>query len=153
MPNAATTVPEYLASLPDDRRGPVSALRDAINARLPAGYAEGIQYGMLGWFVPHSVYPAGYHCDPKQPVPFVGVASQKAHIAAYLFCLYVDPELHAWFLEEYAKTGKKADMGKGCVRFKKPADIPYALIGETVARMPVDTFLARYVPQIPARKK
>jgi len=139
----------YLAALPDDRRAAVSAIRDSVNAKLPAGYAEGMQYGMIGWFVPHAVYADGYHCDPKQPVPFIGLASQKSHLAVYLFCVYLDPALLAWFEEAWKKSGKKLDMGKSCVRFKKIEDAPVALFGELVARVPVDAFLAAYIPQIP----
>lgn len=152
---AATSVDEYLAALPDDRRAAVTRLRDTLRARLPVGYEEGIQYGMIGYFVPHSRYPDGYHCDRRQPVPFVGVASQKSHVGVYLFCIYTDPALYAWFVEESTKAGLKLDMGKGCVRFKKMDQIPFELLGETIARAPVDEFLRHYEAQIPpsARKK
>ncbi len=150
-----SSIDAYLATLPDDRRAALSKLREVINAKLPAGYEEGLQYGMIGWYVPHSRYPDGYHCDPKQPVPFLHIASQKSHLAAYLFCVYCDPAMTAWFQEEWAKTGKKLDMGKSCVRFKKLEDVPVELFGEVVARMPVDAFLATYTSQIPpsAKKK
>ena len=97
MPEAPATVSEYIASLPDDRKKALQAIRKVIRKNLPKGYKEGIHYGMMGYFVPHSVCPQGYHCDPKQPVPFVSVASQKNHIGLYLFCAYMDPKLQAWF--------------------------------------------------------
>lgn len=151
----AASVDEYLASLPEDRRVTVAALRDAVRAGLPPGYEESMQYGMIGYFVPHSRYPDGYHCDPRQPLPFAGVGAQKHHYGVYLFCIYQDPGLNAWFLEEYAKTGKRLDMGKGCVRFRRLEDAPLALLTEVVSRIPVDAFVERYERQIPpsARKK
>jgi hypothetical protein len=114
-----------------------------------------MQYGMLGWCVPHSLCPDGYHCDPKQPVPFASVASQKQHIGIYLFCVYMDPEVSAWFQAEWKKTGKKLDMGKGCVRVRKIEDVPMELITQTVAKFPVQVFLSRYESSLPdaVRKK
>lgn len=149
----STPVDAYLATLPDDRRAALTTLRDAIRAGLPEGYEEGLQYGMIAWYVPHSRYPDGYHCDAKQPVPFASIAAQKNHLAVYLFCVYLDPDLTAWFVEEYNKSGKKLDMGKGCVRFKRTEDAPLELFGRVVAKLPVDTFLARYTSQIPASAK
>jgi uncharacterized protein YdhG (YjbR/CyaY superfamily) len=148
-----TAVDAYLATLPEDRRAALVTLRDAIRTGLPEGYEEGLQYGMISWYVPHSRYPDGYHCDPKQPVPFASIAAQKSHLAVYLFCVYTDPALTAWFVDEYTKSGKKLDMGKSCVRFKKIEDAPVELFGQTVARVPVDTFLAQYTAQIPASAK
>lgn len=149
----ASTVQEYLDTLPPERRPAVERLRAEILAHLPAGYQEGIQYGGIGYYVPHALYPFGYHCDRAQPVPFVGIVSQKSHIGLYLFCIYLDPELTAWFMSEYAKTGKKLDMGKGCVRFKKPEEIPFQLVGQTVARAPMDAFLAHYEAGLPESAK
>lgn len=143
------TVKAYIDSLPEERRKIVRKVRAEINRNLPKGYKEGIQYGMIGWFVPHGVYPAGYHCDPKQPVPFAGLASQKNHVSIYLMCIYADPKHRAWFDKAWAKTGKKKNMGKSCVRFKKLEDIPLELIGEAVARVPVKDFLAHYERSIP----
>jgi hypothetical protein len=138
------TVEAYLRALPDDRRRALQAVREEINRRLPKGYAEGMQYGMIGWCVPHSLYPDGYHCDPKQPLPFVGLASQKNHMSLYLMCIYGFEEHRRWFEQEWAKTGKRLDMGKGCVRFKRLEDLPLTLVGEAVARVPVDAYLAHY---------
>jgi hypothetical protein len=153
MQSGAATVEEYLASLPEDRRGIVSKVRDAINARLPDGYEEGMQYGMIGWYVPHSIFPSGYHCDPKQPLPFAGLASQKNHIGVYLFCLYVNEEHLAWFTDAYAQTGKKLDMGKSCMRFKKLEDFALEVVVESIARVPVDEFVAHYISHYPPKEK
>ncbi len=146
-------VKDYLDSLPEDRRKALRKVRAAVNRRLPKGYKEGIQYGMIGWFVPHSVYPDGYHCDPKQPVPFAGLASQKNYMSLYLMCIYGDPKHKAWFEKEWKKTGKKLSMGKSCVRFKTVDDVPLDLIEEAVARVPVEDFLAHYDKMIPASKR
>ena len=139
-----TTVKEYIDSLPPDRRAAIKKVRAAVNKGLPKGYKEGIQYGMPGWFIPHSIYPAGYHCDPKQPVPFAGLASQKNYMSLYLMCIYGNAKHKAWFEKEWRKTGKRLDMGKSCIRFKSADDVPLDLITEAVARVPVDAFLAEY---------
>ena len=148
-----TTVKAYVDSLPDDRRKAIRVVRAAVNRALPKGYREGIQYGMIGWFVPHRVYPAGYHCDPKQPVPFAGLASQKNYMSLYLMCIYGDEKHRMWFEKAWAKTGKKLDMGKSCIRFKKVEDLPLDLIEEAIARVPVGVFLAQYEKLVPARRK
>jgi hypothetical protein len=148
-----TSIDAYLAALPDDRREALDALRAVINRNLPKGYEEGMQYGMPAWFVPHSVYPAGYHCDPSQPLPFVSIASQKSHIGLYLFCLYMNPELMSWFEAEWRKTGSRWDAGKSCVRAKKLADIPIELVGKVVKKVPVKTFVASYEAALPASAK
>jgi uncharacterized protein YdhG (YjbR/CyaY superfamily) len=153
MPNPAKTPKEYLDGLPDDRKAALRALRAAVNKGLPKGYKEGMQYGMIGWFVPHSRYPDGYHCDPKQPVPFASIASQKNHMGLYLFCIYTDPKESDRFVKAWKKTGKKLDMGKSCIRFKKIEDVPLELVTETVSRIPVDAFLAEYEKHIPASKR
>jgi len=152
MTSAAATIEEYLAELPDDRRTAIEAVRNVILANLPEGYQEHIQYGMIGYSVPHSLYPAGYHCDPKQPLPFVGLANQKNHMAVYLFGVYCDPAETEWFKSAYVATGKKMDMGASCVRFKKLENLPLELVGEAVARMPVDRMIAAYERAIPASK-
>ena len=144
MQSKAKTVAQYLSELPEDRREALQAVRAAVLKSLRKGYAEGMQYGMIGYFVPHSVYPPGYHCDPKQPLPFAGLASQKNHMAIYLMCLYSDPKLEAWFREAWAKTGKKLDMGKSCVRFKKIDDLPLKVIGQVIRRVPVKKFIEQY---------
>ena len=153
MPEKPTTVKQYLDGLPEERRKALRKVRAAVNRGLPKGYKEGLQYGMIGWFVPHRLYPDGYHCDPKQPVPFVGLGSQKNYMSLYLMCVYGDPKQRTWFEKAWAKTGKKLDMGKSCVRFKKIEDLPLDLVSETVARVPVDAFLATYEAAIPASKR
>ena len=144
MQSKATTVEEYLAELPKDRRDALEAIRRIILENLPKGYEEGMQYGMIGYFVPHSVYPPGYHCDPKQPLPFAGLASQKNHISIYLMCIYSDRKHEAWFREAWAKTGKKLDMGKSCVRFKKIDDVLLKVIGQAVKRVSTKKFIEHY---------
>src|SRR5205823_6031713 len=144
MTSNATTVDEYLAELPGDRRAAVSAVREVILANLPEGYEETMQYGMIGYVVPHRLYPAGYHCDPKQPLTFASLGSQKNHMALYLMCAYGDGATAEWFRAAYAASGKKLDMGKACVRFKKLDDLPLDVIGQAIARVPAKTFIERY---------
>ena len=144
MQSKATTVKQYLAELPPERRAAIKAVRETILKNLPKGYEEGMQYGMIGYFVPHSVYPAGYHCDPKQPLPFAHIASQKNHMAVYLFCIYSDRDEEKRFREAWAKTGKKLDMGKSCVRFKKIEDVPLKVIGQAIKRVPSKKFIEKY---------
>lgn len=153
MQSKAATVEEYLAELPEDRREAISAIRDVILKNLPEGYKEGMQYGMIGYCVPHSVYPAGYHCDPKQPLPFAALASQKNHMAVYLCNLYASEEEGQWFREAWTATGKKLDAGKSCVRFKKLDGVALDVIGEAIARWPVDKFIALYEGAISGRGK
>ncbi len=150
MPAEWASPEDYLASLPEDRQEPMTALRDAITEALPEGYQEGIQYGMIGWSIPHSIYPAGYHCDPKQPVPFVSIASQKSHMAVYLFCLYLEPEAVEKFQADWKATGTKLDMGKSCLRFKKWSDVRVELIQDVIRSASVEKFLAAYEASIPA---
>ncbi len=153
MPPASakpTTIDAYLAALADDRRQAVEAVRAVINRHLPKGYEEGMQYGMPAWFVPHELYPAGYHCDPTQPLPFVSVASQKNHIGLYLFCLYMDPALMSWFETAWRATGTRWDAGKSCVRVKSLDDIPLDLLGSLVKKVPVKKFVAAYEARLPA---
>ena len=144
MISDAKTVEAYLASLPDDRRAAIQAVRETILKNLDANYEEGMQYGMIGYYVPHRVYPPGYHCDPKQPLPFVCLASQKNYMSVYLGCIYSSTEMEKWFRQEWAQTGKKLDMGKSCIRFKTLDDLPVELIGQTVARMPVPKYIEFY---------
>ncbi len=158
MSESFATPAEYLASLPKDRRAALTAIRKTIKANLGKGFREGIQYGMLGYFIPHSVYPDGYHCDPKQPLPFASVASQKNHMSLYLFCIYTDPKEQERFVKAWKATGKKLDMGKSCVRFKKIEDVPLEVVGEAIARISADKFIAGYeaargTPGKPARKR
>lgn len=150
MQSKATTVEQYLAQLPEDRRVALSAVRDAIRKNLDKDYQETMQYGMIGYSIPHSVYPAGYHCDPKQPLPFAGLGSQKSHMSLHLMGLYIGSdsdevnELTQWFQDAWARAGKKLDMGKACVRFKKLQDVPLDVVGEVIRRIPARTYLARY---------
>jgi uncharacterized protein YdhG (YjbR/CyaY superfamily) len=145
MQSKALTAEQYLNELPEDRKEGIRKLRDVIAANIPAGFQEGMGYGMPGWDVPHSIYPSGYHCDPKQPLPFVGYASQKNNISFYHMGLYSDPELLNWFVTEYPKhSSRKLDMGKSCVRFKKTEHIPYELIGELMTKMTPQDWIALY---------
>ena len=144
MQSKAKTVNEYLSGLPDDRCEANQAVRAVILKNLSKGYEEGMQYGAIAYFVPHSVYPAGYHCDPKQPLPFAGLASQKNYISLSLMCVYCDPEHAAWFRRAWEKTGKKLDMGKACVRFKKIEDVPLSVIGQAIKRVPAKKFIEDY---------
>lgn len=137
MTSKATTVEQYLSELPPERRAVLEAVRAEIRQNLDPDYEEGIQYGMIGYYIPHRIHPAGYHCDPRQPVPYMGLAAQKNHFSLYLMPIYASPELLAWFQAEWAKTGKKLDMGKACVRFKKLEDLPLAVIGKAVKKTPV----------------
>lgn len=137
MTSKATTVEQYLSELPPERRAVLEAVRAEIRQNLDPDYEEGIQYGMIGYYIPHRIHPAGYHCDPRQPVPYMGLAAQKNHFSLYLMPIYASPELLAWFQAEWAKTGKKLDMGKACVRFKKLDDLPLAVIGKAVKKTPV----------------
>lgn len=141
--NSATTVEEYLQGLPADRRVAVSAVRKSILASLPEGYVECISYGMIGYVVPHSLYPAGYHCNPKLPLPYACVGSQKNHMALHLMTVYGDPAMEKWFRKAWTDTGKKLDMGKACVRFKKLEDVPLDVIGQVIARVTVKNYIAR----------
>ena len=138
------TVDDYLSSLPEERREVLQTVRQAILQNLPQGYEEGIQYGMIAYYVPHQIYPAGYHADPRQPVPFAGLASQKNHMAIYLMSVYADPELEGWFRAAWTNAGKRLDMGKSCVRFKKLDAVPLDVIAETVRRVPVSDFIDQY---------
>ena len=145
MRSAANTPEEYFETLPEDRKEAMTKLRKVIKKNLPKGFSEEMNYGMLGYVVPHSLYPNGYHCDPKQPLPFLGLASQKNFIAFYHMGMYADPKLLNWFTSEYPKhVSSKLDMGKSCVRFKKPEHIPYDLIGELVSKISVKDWITMY---------
>ncbi len=132
----AKSVADYIKQLPDDRRSAIKKLRTLIRKNLPKGFKEQLSYGMPGWVVPHSKYPDGYHCDPKLPLPFMSIASQKNFIAVYHMGVYSMPDLMSWFTEEYPKhCTRKLDMGKSCVRFKQIEEIPYDLIGELASKI------------------
>lgn len=145
MQSSAKSPEEYLDSLPDDRKPVMEKLRNTIIQNLPKGFQESMGYGMLGWSVPHAMYPKGYHCDPKIPLPFLSIASQKNFIAVYHMGIYSDPDLLNWFTSEYPKYVKtKLDMGKSCIRFKKPDQIPFELIGELVQKMTPADWILKY---------
>ena len=143
MQSSAKTVQEYLQELPADRRAAINAVRGVIFANLPKGYEECMSYGMIGYVVPHSIYPKGYQCNPKLPLPFVNLASQKNHMALYLLCCYGDPKLKAWLEKAWKDAGKKFDMGGGCLRFKNLEDVPLEVIGQLVVSLPVDVYIRR----------
>jgi len=143
MQSSAKTVAEYLKSLPADRREAISAVRKVILDNLPEGYEECMSYGMIGYVVPHRIYPKGYHCNPSLPLPFANLASQKNHMALYLMCCYGDKATDDWFRKAWAAAGKKLDMGKSCVRFKKLEDVSLEVIGQVIARVPVKNYIAR----------
>jgi hypothetical protein len=140
----ATTVEQYLSELPAERRAALEAVRNVILANLDKDYEEGILYGMIGYFVPHRVFSAGYHCDPKQPLQFAGLASQKNHMSLYLMCIYGHEPSATWFHDAWAKTGKKLDMGKSCIRFKGIDDLPLEVIGEAIRRVPAKKYVEHY---------
>jgi len=142
MQSKAATVEQYLSSLPEDRRKAIEAVRQVVLKNLDKDYEEGIQYGMIGYYVPHRVYPPGYHCDPKQPLPFAGLASQKNYMSLYIMCVYGDSDHSRWFQEAWAKTGKKLDMGKSCLRFKKVDDLALEVIAEAIKRVPAQKYIA-----------
>lgn len=145
MQSKATTPEQYLSELPEDRKEAMLKLRNAIKENLPQGFEEVISYGMLGYVVPHSIYPSGYHCDPKLPLPFINLASQKNFIALYHMGIYANKNLESWFVSEYPKHVKtKLDMGKSCIRFKKIDDIPFDFIGELAAKVSVEDWILNY---------
>lgn len=141
----AENVKEYLDKIPEDRKSAMNKLYETISKNLPKGFEEGVSYGMMGWDVPLSAYPAGYHCTPGQPLPFLGMASQKNSINLYHMGMYAKPDLHDWFVAEYPKHCKrKLDIGKSCIRFKKPEEIPFELIGELVQKMSPEEWVEIY---------
>lgn len=145
MQSNVNTVDEYISQVPDHQREAIVLLRETILENLPKGFAEEMSYGMIGYVVPHSIYPKGYHCDPKLPLPFLAAAAQKNFIAFYHMGVYVNPELLKWFTEEYPKHSKlKLDMGKSCIRFKNVNQIPYKLIGELIRKVEVDDWIGLY---------
>jgi len=145
MQYQAATPEEYIAQIPEDRKAVFSRLRQTILAHLPDGFKEGISYGMIGYVVPHSLYPSGYHCDPKLPLPFLSIASQKNFIALYHMGMYAKKDLLDWFVAEYPNHCKtKLDMGKSCVRFKKMDDIPFDLIKGLCGKMTPKEWITIY---------
>lgn len=145
MQSKAATPEEYISEIPEERKAVFSKLRNEIKKNLPKGFKEVMSYGMVGYVVPHSIYPAGYHCNTALPLPFMCIASQKNFIAIYHMGIYAMPELMKWFTNEYAKQVKtKLDMGKSCIRFKKPETIPVSLIAELCTKVSVDEWIACY---------
>lgn len=141
----ATSFDDYVSKIPEERQEAFKQLIHTISTNLPPGFSEGISYGMIGWDVPLSTYPDGYHCTPGSPLPFLGLASQKNFVALYHMGIYADNELHDWFIGEYPKYSKrKLDMGKSCIRFKKVEDIPFELIAELSTKMTVDRWIDLY---------
>ena len=145
MRSEATSPEAYLAELPEDRKEVMSRLRETIKTNLPPGFEEVMSYGMIGYVVPHSLYPAGYHTDTSLPLPFINIASQKNYVALYHMGIYADEEILNWFRKEYPKyVATKLDMGKSCIRFKNMETIPYTLIGELCAKITVDDWISKY---------
>ena len=145
MRSEATNPKAYLDSLPEDRQAVMKKLHAVVSKNLPKGFESSMSYGMLTYVVPHSIYPNGYHCDPMQALPFMSIASQKNFIAVYHMGIYADKNVYEWFLTEYAKTTKlKLDMGKSCIRFKKPEQVPFELIGKLAAKMTVNDWINLY---------
>ena len=153
MQSKATTVEQYLSELPDDRRRAIQAVRKVILKNLDKNYEEGMQYGMIGYYVPHRVYPAGYHCDPKQPLIFAALASQKNYMSLDLMTTYGSSDQSKWFEQSWAKTGKKLDKGKSCIRFKKAEDLALAVIGEAIKRVPAKKYIEHCEAIHKSRKK
>ena len=145
MTYEANTPEEYVEQLPEDRKQAVQKIRAVIKKNLPKGFEEGINYKVLGFYVPRSKFPEGYHCDPKLPLPFINLASQKNSVNLYHMGIYAKKELLDWFVKEYTKYCKyKLDMGKSCIRFKKMDDIPFDLIGELASKMTVNEWINTY---------
>ena len=145
MPTKPTTIQDYLKEIPEERKAAFEKLRNTILENIPEGFEERMSYGMIGYVVPHSIFPAGYHCDPILQLPFLNIANQKGFIALYNMGLYADSTIHSWFVEEYGKRCKyKLDMGKSCVRFKKMEDIPYDLVAELIRKFTPEQWIALY---------
>jgi Domain of unknown function (DU1801). len=148
MQSAATTPKEYIKELAEDRKKIITELRNVILKNLPGGFKEVMSYGMIGYVVPHSIYPAGYHCDPKLPLPFLAIASQKNFVAVYHMGIYADKKLLNWFMDEYGKHSKtKLDMGKSCLRFKKMEQVPFELIGKLASKLTPQAWIDIYESQ------
>lgn len=149
MQYQSDTPDHYISQLPEERKGPVQKLRETLQKNLPNGFEEGINYKMIGFYVPHSIYPDGYHCNPKDPLPFINIASQKNFVALYHMGLYADKKLYDWFVDEYPNHSKyKLDMGKSCVRFKKVDDIPFDLIAALCTKMTMKEWINLYESNI-----
>lgn len=140
---------DYIDKIPEERKEAMTKLRLVIKKNIPAGFEETISYGMIGYVVPHNIYPAGYHCKPELPLPFIHIASQKNFIAIYHMGIYTDKVLLDWFVSEFPKhSSLKLDMGKSCIRFKKPDQIPFELIGELASKMTCEEWIKIYENQV-----
>jgi len=144
MQSKATSIAQYLDELPPDRRAALDAVRATILANLDPQLEEGMQYGMIGYYVPHRVFPQGYHCDPKQPLPYAALASQKQHLSIYLMTGYMEGAEAEWLRTAWAKAGKKLDMGKSCIRFQRIEDVPLEVLGEAIRRVSAADCIAYY---------
>jgi hypothetical protein len=153
MQSKANTVKEYLQSLPEDRRSALEALRKTILAHLDEGFEEGMQYGMIGYYVPHSKYPKGYHCNPKEPLPFAGLASQKNYMSLYLMSCYDNGPQAKWLKQAWVKAGKKLNMGKCCIRFTRLEDVPMKVVAEVFKRITADEYITMYELNIRTHNK
>jgi len=153
MQYRAISPEDYISQAQEERKDALKNLRNTINKNLPKGFEEGIQYGMIGYYVPHSIYPDGYHCTPSEPLPFMSFASQKNSVNLYHSGIYAIPELRDWFVSEYPKHCKrKLDMGKSCIRFKKIDEIPFELIGELSSKITVEEWINIYENNTKNRK-
>ena len=154
MQYKAISPDDYISQIPEERKAPMDKLRDVILKNIPNGFEETINYGMIGYVVPHSLYPDGYHCDPKLPLPFMNLASQKNYIAVYHAGVYASKKMLDWFTSEYQKhCSSKLDMGKSCIRFKKMDEIPYELIGELASKITVRQWIDIYEANVKNRRK
>jgi hypothetical protein len=151
MQSKMATVREYLSSLPEERRAAIEAVRNVILENLDQEYEEGMTYGMIGYYIPHRVYPAGYRPDPRMGLPFAGLASQKNYMSVYLMGLYcgcvdgvTDTGLVRWFHDAWARSGKRLDMGKACIRFRKVDDLALDVLGEAIRRLPARAYIEQY---------
>lgn len=151
MQSSSKTVSDYLAELPPERRAALVAVQAVITQNLDPDYEEGMQYGMIGYYVPHRVFPPGYHCDPRQPLPFAGLASQKNYMSLYLMATYGDEGEQQWLRTAWAQAGKKLDMGKSCIRFKKLDELALEVVGEAIRRVPAKAFIERYQATLRSR--
>ncbi|MCI2229435.1 DUF1801 domain-containing protein [Polaribacter sp. MSW13] len=153
MPEKVNSIKEYIAQAPKERQFFLKKLQKTIKNSLPKDFEEGIKYGMIGYYVPHSIYPKGYHCNPSEALPFMSFASQKNTINLYSSAIYAIPEINNWFINEYTKhSTRKLDMGKSCIRFKKLEDIPFDLIAELCKKITVKEWISIYESSIKTKK-
>ncbi len=154
MKSVAKDLEEYMEKIADNHKFSVNKLREIVKQNIPFGFEEMLNYGMIGYVIPHDLYPKGYHCDTKLPLPFINIASQKNFVAFYHIGLYAMPVLYTWFIDEYTKLDLKTlDMGKSCIRFKNPDDIPFKLIGELVSKISVEKWISVYEDKFMTERK